>query len=221
VNIPQMILRYHGDLAGDPHHRYRSWEHCYDFFRRATPAGIVQQRNHAALQLGFYLASWGMYRNSFLLQHAYSVHLRVVDRLALPAFAPLWTVDVGSKAEHSLLAPAILAAVESVREAYRPFGEATHTLVTKVLLGTVGCLPACDRFFIDGFKRAGYSYSWLNARFVDRILLFCSENLGDLQAEQARIETASGVTYPIMKLADMYFWQIGYEAALQETRPEE
>jgi hypothetical protein len=214
MNVRQMILAYHGDLAGDPHHRYRSWEHCYDFFRRVTPACIVQQRDHAALQLGFYLASWGMYRNSFLLQHAYSVHLGVVDCLASPAFVPLWEADVGTNVEHALLAPTVLAAVESVKEAYRPFGEPTDTLVTKVLLGTVGCLPACDRFFINGFKRARFSYSYLNARFVDRILQFCTDNAADLRAEQVRIEAASGVTYPFMKLADMYFWQIGYDASL-------
>ena len=155
-----------------------------------------------------------MYRNSFLLQHAYSVHLGVVDCLASQTFAPLWGADVGSKAEHASLAPTILAAVESVREAYRPFGEPTDTLVTKVLLGTVGCLPACDRFFIDGFKRAGFSYSRLNARFVDRILQFCSDNVADLRAEQARIKATSGVIYPFMKLADMYFWQIGYKASV-------
>ena len=29
--------------------------------------------------------------------------------------------------------------------------------------------------------------------------------------EQAGIEESSGVHYPLMKLVDMYFWQIGYE----------
>jgi hypothetical protein len=207
-------------LAGDPHHRYRSWEHCYGFFRRITPARIIQQRDHAALQLGFYLASWGMYRNSFLLQHAYSVHLGVVDCLASPSFAPLWENDVGSNVEHASLAPTILAAVEAIREAYNPFGQPTDTLVTKVLLGTIGCLPASDRFFIDGFKRGGFKYSWLNKQFVDRVLRFCSDNVADLRDEQARIEAASGVNYPFMKLVDMHFWQIGYEASSRSVAPD-
>src|SRR5262249_51757731 len=143
MDIHEKIRAYHGDLVDDAHHRYRSWEHCYGFFRRITPESIAQHREHAALQLGFYLASWGMYRvSSFLLQRAYSVHLAVVDALASTEFTPLWRNDVGSKAEHALLAPTILAAVEAVRQAYRPFGQPTDTLVTKVLLGTVGCLPA-------------------------------------------------------------------------------
>ena len=144
IEIHQKVVAYHGDLAGDPHHRYRSWEHCYSFFRRTTPAGIADQREIAALHLGFYLASWGMYRgSSFLLQRAYTVHLGVVDCLATPRFAPLWVKDVGAETGDTALVPIILAAVDAIRDAYRPFGELTDTLVTKVILGTFGCLPAC------------------------------------------------------------------------------
>jgi hypothetical protein len=221
MSVREMILAYHGDLAGDPHHRYRSWEHCYGFFQRNKQAGILARREDAALQLGFYLASWGMYRgSSFLLQHAYSIHMGVVECLASSELTPLWENDVGSSSDHASLAPVILEAVEAVRDAYRPFNPPTATLVTKVLLGTVGCLPACDRYFIDGFKISGFSYSKLNVHFVNRILQFCFDHSDDLQSEQVRIETASGVKYPFMKLADMYFWQTGYEANMQSVATE-
>jgi hypothetical protein len=35
------------------------------------------------------------------------------------------------------------------------------------------------------------------------------------KGQQAKIESSGGIYYPLMKLADMYFWQTGYEA---ETR---
>ena len=60
----------------------------------------------------------------------------------------------------------------------RPFApqaesrQASDTLVTKVILGTFGCLPACDRYFIDGWKSEGFKYSYLNSKFVDRVLIF-------------------------------------------------
>ena len=213
IEIHQKVVAYHGALAGDPHHRYRSWEHCYSFFRRTTPSGIADHRDMAALQLGFYLASWGMYRGSgFLLQRAYTVHLGVVDCLATPRFALLWERDVGAEAEDFGLIPIILAAIDAIRHAYRPFGEPTDTLVTKVILGTFGCFPACDRFFVDGFRRVGFQYSSLNEGFIEGILRFSHDNISDLRHEQARIEASSGVRYPLMKLVDMYFWQIGYEA---------
>jgi hypothetical protein len=209
------IAAFHDRVLADPHHRYRSWEHCYGFFRSRTTEAIPADKDAAALQLGFYLASWGMYRgSSFLLQRSYTVHIAVVERLASSEFSVLWNTEIGTNASHVQLIPTILAAVDAVKKSYEP-SEATDTLVTKVLLGTLACLPACDRFFIDGFKKSGNKYSYLNARFVERVIGFCLENASQLRAEQARIEDLAGMHYPLMKLVDMYFWEIGYEAALQ------
>jgi hypothetical protein len=171
--------------------------------------------------LAFYLASWGMYRgSSFLLQHAYTVHRGMVDLVGESRFDVLWATDFGAEAEHSKLIPLVRTLIERIRDAYAPFapkdnsGQPTDTLVTKIVPGTFGCLPACDRYFIDGFKRQGFQYSYLNDRFLERILGFCQDHLAELRAEQSSIEAAGGLRYPLMKLADMYFWQIGYEAAL-------
>ena len=95
--------------------------------------------------------------------------------------------------------------------------QASDTLVTKVLLGTFGCFPACDTFFIDGFRDGGYKYSYPNSNFVDQILLVCRENLALLRHEQTAIERASGIRYPLMKLVDMHFWQTGYERKLARS----
>lgn len=106
---------------------------------------------------------------------------------------------------------AVLEAIEGVRAVYQPFGWPTDTLVTKVLLGTLGCIPACDRYFLSGFKHAGYQYSTPNDKFIDRVFAFCRKNVAGLQREQGEIERRSGVRYPLMKLVDMYFHQIGLE----------
>jgi hypothetical protein len=213
MSIRQTIRDYHRDIERDAHHRYRSWEHCYAFFRQTPPEQLAAQRDTAALQLGFYLASWGMYRgSSFLLQHAYTVHRGVIDMLARPVFAPLWEIDFGATEDDARLTPVIISAVQAVRDAYAPFGRPTDTLVTKVLLGTLGCLPACDRYFISGMKQQGFQYSYLNPLFIERVRRFCLHNLSALRKEQARIAKRTGVHYPLMKLIDMYFWQIGYAA---------
>jgi hypothetical protein len=213
MSISQKIRAYHGSIVADEHHRYRSWEHCFQFFSRVSPDEVRRHRDAAALQLGFYLASWGMYRgSSFLLQRAYTAHLRVVDCLACPRFLPLWRTDFGSSEQDSALVASVLCAADAVREAYIPFGRATDTLVTKVLLGTLGCLPACDRYFLAGFKIRGYSNFRMTASFIERLLLFCASNITELQTEQERIKHMSGITYPLMKLVDMYFWQVGSES---------
>ena len=217
MTIHEKIDTYYGGMIG-AHHRYRSWEHCYRYFRRSTPETIAEDRDHAALQLGFYLASWGMYRgSSFLLQHAYTAHLGIIDQLIEPRFSILWEREFGTSDNDLVLVPIILDLIDAIREAYRPFApsaesrQASDTLVTKVILGTFGCLPACDRYFIDGFKTASFRYSYLNAKFVERVLHFCGGNLPELREVQERIERAGGMRYPVMKLVDMYFWQIGFE----------
>ena len=217
MTIHEKILAFQSTMAGE-HHRYRSWEHCYGYFHRTTSKEIAADRQQAALQLGFYLASWGMYRgSSFLLQHAYTAHLGVIDQLIAPRFSSLWEREFGGSDSDTELVPVILEAVDTVREAYRPFApnaesrQASDTLVTKVILGTFGCLPACDRFFIDGWKINGLKYSYLNTNFVGRVLNFCRENLRSFREEQAAIGSNGGMHYPLMKLVDMYFWQTGYE----------
>ena len=215
--IHENVQAYYGGITGE-HHRYRSWEHCYQYFHRSTPEAIAVDRDHAAIQLGFYLASWGMYRGSgFLLQHAYTVHLGVIDQLVAPRFSVLWKQEFGSSDDDSKLVPIILEAITAVREAYRPFApkaeyrQASDTLITKIILGTFGCLPACDRYFINGFKSNGFRYSYLNSNFIERVLHFCKDNLRELRQEQTWIEGASGVRYPLMKIVDMHFWQTGFE----------
>ena len=217
VSIHRAIVAYYGNDLGE-HHRYRSWEHCYSYFQRVKPDGLVASRDQAALQLAFYLASWGMYRgSSFLLQYAYTVHRRVIDLVAETRFDDLWKSDFGESETDGQLIPQVRQLIAGIRQAYEPFVSAnqtaqpTDTLITKIILGTCGCLPACDRYFVDGFKREGFKYSYLNDNFVERILGFCQQHLPELRKEQVRIEQLGGIRYPLMKLVDMYFWQIGYE----------
>ena len=174
--------------------------------------------SNAALHLGSYLASWGMYRgSSFLLKYTYTAHLGVIEQLVSPELSVLWKHEFGGVENDFQLVPTILEAVSRIREAYRPFApaaesrQASDTLVTKTLLGTLGCMPACDRYFIDGFKRAGLKYSYLNGAFVCRVLGFCREHLSEFRGEQEKIEREGGIRYPLMKLVDMCFWQVGFE----------
>jgi hypothetical protein len=219
MSIRRSIAAFRKDSKNE-YHRYHSWDHCYRYFRKARLIGLAADREHAALQLAFYLASWGMYRgSSFLLQHTYKVHCGVIDVIAGAQFADLWDPEFGASETDRQFMPRLGALIGELRLAYQPFAptsgsaQPTDTLITKIILGTFGCLPACDRYFIDGFKREGFKYSSLNDHFVDRVLGFCHKHRRELEREQTRIEEVVGIRYPLMKLVDMYFWQIGYERA--------
>jgi hypothetical protein len=214
-NIGEQVWVFY-EATSEAHGRSRSWEHCFQYFRKSTPEALLEDRHHAALQLGFYLASWGMYRgSSFLLQHDYTIHIGVIRQLVLPRFSVLWRQKFGASENDTKLVPLIGDAFSAVREAYRPFAPraATDTLVTKILLATFGCLPACDRFFVEGFKSAGFKYSSVDSAFISRVLRFCRGHIRELHEGQRKIEDASGMRYPLMKLVDMYFHEAGAELA--------
>ena len=200
-------------LSGPENDRLRSWDHCFGYFRRLRSKQISFDRDHAALQLAFYLASWGMYRgSSFLLKYDYTVHRVVVDQLIAPQFDSLWKPEFGENEEDLKLCAAILEAAAAIREAYMPFAKdvgasgVTDTLVTKVLLGTFGCLPAFDTYFYEGWKIIeGYPLPCLRLTFVETTFDFCRRNLTAFKKEQTHIRHERTVPYPLMKLVDMYF----------------
>ncbi|MFN8487174.1 MAG: hypothetical protein U0350_06240 [Caldilineaceae bacterium] len=82
TNIKDNILRFYHEIPNDPHHRYRSWEHCYKYFQKIHLQRQEFDLDLATLNLAFYLASWGMMRGSSeLLQKDYKVHTKVVQEL--------------------------------------------------------------------------------------------------------------------------------------------
>ena len=46
------------------------------------------------------------------------------------------------------------------------------TLITKILMGTLGCVPAYDRYFIDGIKDQGISTGNYNLRSLLKLVDF-------------------------------------------------
>ena len=63
--INKFIDSYHNDKNG----RYRSYDHCRESFLKYKNDETMY--NYITLNLYAYLASWGMLRNSFLMQKDY------------------------------------------------------------------------------------------------------------------------------------------------------
>jgi len=221
MNIEEVVKDYRSGITN--HDSDHSWDQCYLYFNGMPTNPSVDIRDQAALRLAFYLASWGMYRgSSFLPKYNYTIHNACIDLLLQPKFEllrqPGFDLELGSS--HSGL---IMELVTAIRESYRPFApeseerQASDTLVTKIILGTYACLPACDRYFIRGFKRDGYTYSYAGEPFVERILGIRAKNEELLLKLQTLFLTETGMRYPAMKLLDMYFWQLGYDEESREA----
>lgn len=133
--------------------RYASWDHCYNYFSSALDEGRHRELaspDHlqtSCLQLGFYLASWGMYRGKAALLKQSSRGLASVVSVVAETSPAVWAIDVESYSDESI--GELLNLSKKIREALPNGG--TDTLVTKVMLGVFGSVPAFDRFFRAGF----------------------------------------------------------------------
>ena len=93
----------------------------------------------------------------------------------------------------------------------------TDTLVTKILLGTLGCIPAYDRYFVDGMRKSGISYSKISMSNLRAITEYYKKYQTEFNRAQQIIFSKSNIHYPAMKLVDMYFWEIGFQVDKEKS----
>ena len=210
-----------------------------------------------SLHLAFYLASWGMYRgSSFLLQFDYKIHIEVVKLILQEEYKPLlgyyWGKDAEKDPQNLDLLFGDKRLVESIKGKYVPFrgkvekngeteqdigkveknGETeqdiSDILVTKILLGTLGCVPAYDRMLKRALKSGKESLKPGKESGISFIQTFGKksfENLVKFYSSQESIleHKRKGMTfedsskeYPQMKFLDMSLWQLGLEKLKEE-----
>lgn len=201
----------------DENGRFHSWEHCYKNFYKAR-----NEKNpdvdYLSLHLSFYLASWGMYRgSSFLLEKDYRVHIPAVNKIMCHKY------DVLSGTDYKVLLDEDNQALlwelsEELEEYYKGIrrlvkGEniknsVSKTLITKILMGTLGCVPAYDEYFIKGIVKEKVAKGTYNKESIKALASFYERYNEKLDAERCnwRVED---IEYPQMKLLDMGFWQMG------------
>ena len=196
--------------------REKAWEHCRRFFleNKNNP----EQNDTMCLHLACYLANFGMYRNSFLLENDYKIHSRVVEKLC-SIEDKYWNYDPFKMNEHEFDETLLCLTREikdSIRDIYIDIKSRTpmtnnanpnivsDTLITKVMMGTLGCVPAFDERLKKGLKVKGLQQTYTkqniskiiemikNNKFEKDLYDFCEEHK----------------VYTPMRVIDMYFWGI-------------
>ena len=210
---------FYDDARANENGRSLSWEHCYRVFRdaRTDPS---PDYDYLSLHLAFYLASWGMYRgSSFLLQKDYKVLVPVVEEILKPEYDCLFGIacadlrndDVWE--QYTKLYKYIDGYFDPVREKVagrKVTTSVSPVLITKILMGTLGCVPAYDRFFVDGIKTYKVTTQEYSPKSVLKLVDFYEAHNDRLEEARRGMRTED-LTYPQMKLLDMGFWQIGFE----------
>ena len=210
---------FYEDARANENGRSRSWEHCYCVFRDAR-TDSSPDCDYLSLHLAFYLASWGMYRgSSFLLQKDYKVLVPIVEEILKPEYDCLFGVAcVGLR--DPKVQERLKELCDDIAEHFRPIrnevagrevaSSVSPVLITKILMGTLGCAPAYDRFFQDGVATYKVTTQEYSPKSVLKLVDFYEEHNDRLEEARRGMRT-DDLVYPQMKLLDMGFWQIGFE----------
>lgn len=212
---------FYDDARVNENGRSRSWEHCYRVFRdaRTDPS---PDYDYLSLHLAFYLASWGMYRGScFILQKDYKVHTPIVEEILKPEYDCLFGLACADVRESEVqdrleeLSDYIAAHFRPIRDEVagrEVVSSVSPVLITKILMGTLGCVPAYDRFFVDGIKKYKVTTQEYSLESVRKLVKFYEAHNDRLEEARRGMRTED-LVYPQMKLLDMGFWQVGFETS--------
>lgn len=199
-------------LAGrEPTERYTSFDYCFNYFQLHREQQKLPDlvRGDAlqlsCLQLGFYLASWGMLRGSAdLLQRSVKALVPVISVIA-ESPREIWEMDANAYGDGRC--PPVFDMAAQITTAL-PNG-ASDILVTKIMLGTFGCVPAFD----TNFKK-GFGVSTFGPKALSRIGEFYAANADIIERNRVQtLEFASGQAtkrrYTRAKVIDMIFFIAG------------
>lgn len=196
----EAIKKYHYSINND-YTRYRSWEHCYNYFKLNRKD--TTKTDLLCLHLAWYLASWGMLRGSAgLINYDYLVHKDFVTKISEEKYDSLY--------DFSLNEDLIFDAVQLINECYPESISKTDTLITKILLGVFGCVPAYDRYFKSALSHYNIGSKSFSRNSLQDIWSYYCQNINEFENLRKELAT-EGFCYTPMKLIDMCFWQIGFD----------
>ena len=221
-NINKFIEPNFRDPGRNPENRYASFDYCYNYFQAFRESGTLREMSNDAniemscLQLGYYLASWGMLRgSSFLLTKASVTIYKPIIEMLSERPEEEWAINVSSYDDTTI--DQLLKLEEKIKLTFGPYKDsASDTLATKILLGVMGNVPAFDTNFNNGYKRVFGSGNGFGKKALNNIGQFYQKN--KMFFDEIKISTfdfSSGKEmerfYPEAKLIDMSFFIEGEE----------
>lgn len=198
------------DEASQPYHRYYSFDLCYSHFRNLKLKNEINIEQ-SCFVLWSYLGSWGMLRgSSYLLKTKNPLYFKELVEWVYCQDKTVWEIDVEDyrtpeKVEIILKIYQVIFDKISDGE-----NKPTKTLITKIILGVFGILPAFDSFFCKTFE---FSNSKVTQKNLIKIYDFYLENkqvIDELQKERFVKDSNHNSTnwhYTKAKIIDMYGFQ--------------
>jgi hypothetical protein len=206
MDIEKSITQYM--LGRKPNERYSSFDYCYNYFYSFYKQDRISELSSddniqlSCLQLGFYLASWGMMRgSSFLLEKSVRTFKNLVEAIS-EMDSKLWEIDVNNYNNENI--KLLLACKNEISKALKKENNPTDTLITKIMLGVFANVPAFDQYF----KRSLHVYK-LNENSLKKIRKFYDKNKSTIDSYEIHTidylnSQKTDIIYTKAKLIDMY-----------------
>ena len=197
-----------------PDERYTSFDYCFNYFQSFREAGKVSELANptnlqaSCLQLGFFLASWGMYRGSADLLEKSSRYLVPAIGIVARTEDSFWGIDAHCYTNSNIENICVLAG-----SFIQVYPRVSDILLTKIMLGVFGTVPAFDTNFKRGCRAEGITATF-GPNALSRLGRFYLENAALI--DEYRVPTLDFLTgeptqrtYTRAKVIDMTFFMEG------------
>lgn len=229
--------------------RSNTWDNCHNCFKRLhNTKGDYSKlsgadKEIARLYLMNYLASWGMYRgSSFVLQYDDKIYDEIIENIFDLKYDDLWDLSYDYlKNNFKCVVDKVVkltSKLDKILTPYRNFtyfektdwdkvnkkNEVSKTLISKILLGTICCMPALDTNFNSA---VGHGNALLDAKYLEFLFdMILKKGTGGIyynSNDNSKNKTNMSIfeklenkykndqKYPLMKIVDMAFFTIGDE----------
>jgi hypothetical protein len=198
-----------------PEHRYSSFDYCYNYFY--TNDDLTKDMEKSCFELAFYLSSWGMFRgSSFILQKSAKYFVQTIEYIN-SLENDLWKKDVNNYDD--IFIERIIEIYIKLKELVVEGWSRSITLVTKMMLGIFGFVPAYDEYFCRSFRtltNRKCGFSSFNKESLKMIKCFFDSNedsINKISNETFTYDFITGnktkIKYPKAKIIDMYGFSNG------------
>lgn len=220
----------------DKNSRYRSYDYIHSFYLAKRSDNRNKTLDKVALRLFAFLGSWGMLcRGAFLMQKDYRFLIPVIKILNKTDYKELCNVDLFSFDIEAYIRKVIdlkkelndyfidktyynLKGPYRINKNSKDKNKKVHdTVIGKILMATLGCIPAYDEYVVDGMKNEKLCAT-LGKRSLKKLVNYSRDHKEALEKimgsvnEKVHIESGNKeLNYPVAKILDMIFWEYGYK----------
>ncbi len=210
VNVDECIQRFRKDSK--PTDSNASFDYCYNYFYsyKDNPEELANEKNlhMSCLQLGFFLASWGMFRSRApLRKKSVKCYAKLITKISqMPK--ELWAIDVDNYTDENI--ELLWMYGDKIKKVLIEAGvNNSDTLVTKIMLGVFANVPAYDKFFREFLGKKKYCKTF-GKKSLHKIKEFYDQHKEKIDCHNQEIRTyrfqdsgKTDVRYTRAKIIDM------------------